>query len=102
MPTMADRLWEIGKSPPQHLTFLVFGLVALLTGVIARAINSYMLVPPVLALWFVAAVLAGIGAFFGALALFLGAYVGAGGKDESSAWRIAQLIGAVVILLFLL
>jgi hypothetical protein len=51
---------------------------------------------------FVAAVLAGVGAFFVVLALFLGAYVGAGGKDESSAWRIAQLIGAVVILLFLL
>ncbi|HLE54014.1 MAG TPA: hypothetical protein VI999_02060 [Thermoplasmata archaeon] len=102
MPTMADRLYDIGKSPPQHLTFLFFGLVALLTGVIARAINSYLLAPSSLAVWFVAAILAGIGAFFVVLALFLGAYVGAGGKDDSSAWKIAQLIGAVVVLLFLL
>ncbi len=101
MPTMAERLWEIGKSPPQHLTFLVFGLVALLTGVLTRAVNAYMITYS-LPVAFVAAVLAGVGAFFVVLALFLGAYVGAGGKDEGTAWRIAQLIGAVVILLILL
>ncbi len=102
MPTMADRLYEIGKSPTQHLTFLFFGLAALLTGVITRAINGYLLTPPSLAVWFVAAIIAGVGAFLVVLALFLGAYVGAGGKDDTSAWRIAQLIGAVVVLLFLL
>ncbi len=101
MPTMADKLYDIGKSPPQHLTFLFFGLVALLTGVIARAINSFLLSPPSLGVWFVAAILAGVGAFFVVLALFLGAYVGAG-KDDSGAWRIAQLIGAVVVLILLL
>ncbi len=102
MPTMADRLYEIGKSPPQHLMFLFYGLVALLTGVLVRAINGYVLNPPLLAVAFIAAVLAGIGAFFVASALFLGAYAGPGGKDDTGAWRIAQLIGAVIVLLFLL
>ena len=35
MAGIGEKLWDIGRSPPQHLALLVFGLVALLTGVIS-------------------------------------------------------------------
>lgn len=99
MPSMAEKLWEMGKSPPQHMMFIVFGLVSILTALLVRAVNGFLLSPTVPALFFVAAVLAGIGAFFVVLALFLGAY--AGGENGGPGFRIAQLIGAVVVLIFL-
>lgn len=101
MPTMAEKLWEIGKSPPHNLTYLVFGLIALLTAVITRSVGVYLTVVNVSAVFFVASVLGGIGAFFVTLALFLGAYAGSD-QTGTGAWRIAQLIGAVVVLFFLL
>src|SRR2546422_642165 len=38
MAGMGDRLWDIGRSPAQHMTVLVFGLLALLTGIVATSI----------------------------------------------------------------
>ncbi len=99
MPTMGDKLWEIGKSPPQNLTFLVFGLFALLAGVILRSFAAYLGASA--AVSFVAAVLGGVGAFFVAAALFLGAFAGMG-ESNGQGLRIAALIGAVVVVIILL
>ena len=62
MPTMGEKLWEIGKSPPQNLTFLVFGLFSLLAALLLRSYGSYIAAGA--AVSFVAAALGGIGAFF--------------------------------------
>lgn len=97
MPTMAERFWEMGKTPSQQIMFILFGLAALLTGAIARSLVVYL--AGGLAVGFVAAVLAGVGAFFVTLGLFVGAY---SGQENHQAWKIAQLIGAVIVLLFLL
>ncbi len=99
MPTIGDKLWEMGKAPPQNLTFLVFGLFALLAGVILRSFAVFFMATNAVA--FVAAVLGGFGAFFVALALFLGAY-GGFGESNGSGLRIAALIGAVVVVIILL
>lgn len=99
MPTMGDKLWEIGRSPPQNLTFLVFGLFALLAGVILRSFGIYL--GGTVAVLFTAAVLAGAGAFFVAVALFLGAYAGFG-ESNGGGLRIAALIGAIVVVIVLL
>src|SRR2546428_331524 len=40
MAGMGDRLWDIGRSPAQHMTVLVFGLLALLTGIVATSIPA--------------------------------------------------------------
>ena len=99
MPTMGDKLWEIGKSPPQNVTFLVFGLFALLAGVVLRSFGIYF--GGSMAVFFVAAVLAGVGAFFIAAALFLWA-AAAHGEPGAYGLRIAALIGAVVVVVILL
>ena len=99
MPTMGDKLWDIGKSPPQNLTFLVFGLFALLAGVVLRSFAIF--ITATTAVSFVAAVLGGVGAFFVAVALFLGAFAGIG-ESNGTGLRIAALIGAVVVVIILL
>lgn len=99
MPTMGDKLWEIGKSPPQNVTFLVFGLFALLAGVILRSFGAFL--GGAAAVFFAAAVLGGVGAFFLAAALFLGAFAGMG-ESNGHGLRIAALIGAVVVVVILL
>ncbi len=99
MPTMGDKLWEIGKSPPQNLTFLVFGLFSLLAGLVLRQYSAFIMAGP--ALSFVAAALAGIGAFFLATALFLAAFVGVG-ENGGPGLRIAALVLAVLVVLILL
>jgi hypothetical protein len=93
MAGVGERLWEIGKSPPHHITVLAFGLFALLTARIATAVGLGA---------FVAGILAAVGVFFVALALFLGAYTSSGDHGTGVAWRIAQLIAAVVVVLALL
>src|SRR5437016_1718687 len=35
MMGMGEKLWAMGRSPSQHMTLLVFGLLSLLTGVVA-------------------------------------------------------------------
>lgn len=99
MPTMGEKLWEIGKSPPQNLTFLVFGLFSLLAALLLRSYGSYIAAGG--AVSFVAAALGGIGAFFVVVSLFLGAFAGIG-ETSGSGLRIAALIGAVVVLVILL
>lgn len=99
MPTMGDKLWEIGKSPPQNLTFLVFGLFALLAGIILRSFATLFAGTP--AVFFTAAALGGFGAFFVAVSLFLGAFAGFG-ETNGHGIRIAALIGAVVVVVLLL
>ncbi len=99
MPTMGEKLWEIGKSPPQNLTFLVFGLFSLLAALLLRSYGNYIAAGG--AVFFVAAALGGIGAFFVVVSLFLGAFAGMG-ESNGSGLRIAALIGAVVVLVILL
>jgi len=85
---MGERLWDIGRSPAQHMTVLVFGLFALLTGIVATSIVMAALI------------LRGVGGFFVTLALFLGAYTASGESWTTTVWRIAQLLGAVLVLIF--
>ncbi len=99
MPTMGEKLWEVAKSPPQNLTFLIFGLFAVLAGFLLRTYGGFIVSTP--AISFVAAALGGIGAFFVTVSLFLGAFAGLG-DSEHVAIRIAALIGALVVLIFLL
>lgn len=99
MPTMGEKLWEIGKSPPLNLTFVVFGLFSLLAGIVLRSYGSYFAATA--AVGFVAAVLRGFGAFFIAVSLFLGAFAGFG-ETNGNGLRIAALIGAVVVIVILL
>jgi len=97
---MGERLWDMGKSPAQHLTLLVFGLVALLTGIITIATLSVAGAGAVGAIAMVAIVLIGVGGFFVTLALFLGAYAATGDSWTTTVWRIAQLLAAVLVLIF--
>lgn len=99
MPTMGEKLWEVAKSPPQNLTFLVFGLFALLAGFLMRTYAGYIV--STAAIGFVAAALGGIGAFFVAVSLFLGAFAGLGDSSHTAV-RIAALLGAIVVVVFLL
>lgn len=101
MPTMGEKLWEVAKSPPQNLSFLVFGLFALLAGFLLRTWAAYSGVAVTSAIVFAAAALGGIGAFFVAVSLFLGAFAGLGDSDHV-AMRVAALIGALIVLIFLL
>jgi hypothetical protein len=101
MASMGETLWDIGRSPPQQITVLVFGLIALLTGIVAISTLAVAgggggAAPIIMA----ATVLKGVGAFFVTLALFLGAYAASGDSWTMTVWRIAQLLGAVLILIF--
>ncbi len=101
MPTMGEKLWEVAKSPPQNLTFLVFGLFALLAGFLLRSWSAFLGASATATAVFAAAALGGIGAFFVAVSLFLGAFAGLG-DSAHVAVRIAALIGGLVVLIFLL
>src|SRR5438093_605050 len=99
MAGMGDRLWDIGRSPAQHMTVLVFGLLALLTGIVATSILAVAgggggATSIIMA----ALILRGIGGFFVTLALFLGAYAASGDSWTTTVWRIAQLLAAVLVL----
>ena len=100
MPGIGERLWDMGRSPSQHLSLLVFGLIALLTGLISTAMLAAVGGGgEVAALAMVALVLTGVGGFFVTLALFLGAYTATGDSWETTVWRIAQLLAAVLVLI---
>jgi hypothetical protein len=101
MAGFGEKLWELGRSPGQHTSLLVFGLVALLTGRLAMAMLPSVGVGSVPAMTMVALALTGIGVFFVALALFLGAYTATGDSVTTTVWRIAQLLAAVLVLVFL-
>ncbi|HKZ88868.1 MAG TPA: hypothetical protein VJ300_01280 [Thermoplasmata archaeon] len=100
MAGMGERLWEIGRSPPHHITVLAFGLVALLTGLIVA--STLVVVGPIAAFVMAATVLTGVGVFFVALALFLGSYTSSGDTVTGVVWRVAQLLAAVLVLLALI
>ena len=101
MAGFGTKLWDIGRSPEQHLGLLVFGLVALLTGLISRSMLTVVgSGSAVQAIQMAALVLVGVGGFFVTLALFLGAYTATGDSWTTTVWRIAQLLAAVLILIF--
>jgi hypothetical protein len=103
MAGFGDKLWEMGRSPGDHLSLLVVGLVSLLTGRLATAMTPFVGGGGALAaMTMLALVLSGIGVFFIALALFLGAYTASGDSWMTTVWRIAQLLGAVLVLVFLI
>src|SRR2546422_10417836 len=95
MAGMGDRLWDIGRSPAQHMTVLVFCLLALLTGIVATAIlavaggggGATSVMMTVL-------LLRGNGGFFLLLVAFLRAYGGFRDPLARRAWGIAQLLPA--------
>src|SRR2546421_284398 len=77
------------------------GLVALLTGFISRSMVAVVgTAPAIAAITLAALVLVGVGGFFVTLALFLGAYTASGESWTTTVWRIAQLLAAVLILMF--
>ncbi|MGQ0797890.1 MAG: hypothetical protein ACT4OI_08535 [Methanobacteriota archaeon] len=94
MAGMGERLWEIGKSPPHHITVLAFGLFAVLTARIATSI-------PALA-GMIATILSAVGVFFVALALFLGSYTSSSDSVTGVVWRVVQLLAAVLVFLALI
>src|SRR5256885_15961431 len=72
MPGFGEKIWDMGRSPSQHLGLLVFGLVALLTGLISRSMVAVVGSPSaVAAITLTALVLVGIGGVFLASAVFL-------------------------------
>ena len=100
MMGMGEKLWDMGRSPAQHMMLLVFGLVALLTGVVAISILAVAGAGSATAIVMAATVLIGVGGFFVTLALFLGAYAATGDSWTTTVWRIAQLLAAVLVLIF--
>jgi hypothetical protein len=100
MMGMGEKLWDMGKSPAQHMMLLVFGLLSLLTGVVTISILAVSGGAGVAAIVMAATVLIGVGGFFVTLALFLGAYASTGESWTNTVWRIAQLIAAVLVLIF--
>src|SRR5438094_8032096 len=101
MAGMGDRLWDIGRSPAQHMTVLVFGLIALLTGIVATSILAVAGggggAPSII---MAALILRGIGGFFVTLALFLGAYAASAESCTTTVWRIAQRPAPALVLIF--
>src|SRR3989304_1364594 len=80
MPGIGDRLWDMGKSPAQHISLLAFGLAAI---VVAFLVAS--LVPLVgfsAALAVASAALIALGGVFFTLALFLRAFASRGGAGS--------------------
>lgn len=103
MPGIGERLWDMGRSPPQHLSLLVFGLVALLTGLISNAMLATVGGGgEIVALAMTASVLIAVGGFFVTLALFLGAYTATGDSWTTTVWKIAQLLAAILVLIRIL
>jgi hypothetical protein len=101
MPGFGEKLWDLGKDPSQHLGVLVVGLVALLTGLISRSMVAVVGGPgAVAAVTLAAAFLIGVGGFFLTLALFIGAYTASGDSWTTTVWRVAQLLAAVLVLIF--
>lgn len=102
MAGIGEKLWEMGRSPPQHLALLVFGLIALLTGFLAVSMLTVTGTagPTANAIFMAAFTLLSVGAFFVTLALFLGAYTATGDSWTTTVWRIAQLLAAVLVLIF--
>jgi hypothetical protein len=101
MPGFGEKLWDLGKDPSQHLSLLVVGLVALLTGLISKSMVSVVGGPEsVAAVTLAGAFLLGVGGFFLTLALFVGAYTASGDSWNTTVWRIAQLLAAVLVLIF--
>jgi hypothetical protein len=101
MPSFGEKIRELGTEPSQHLGLLVVGLVILLTGLISRSLVSVMKsAESVTAFTLAAAFLVGVGGFFLTLALFIGAYTASGDSWTTTVWRIAQLLAAVLVLIF--
>src|SRR3990170_5423437 len=101
MAGIGEKLWDIGRSPPQHLSLLVFGLVALLTGLISISVLAVAGGGAAAdALVMAALVLIGGGGFFVTLAPFLGAHTATGCSWTTTVWRIAPLLAAVLVLIF--
>src|SRR2546422_11092511 len=101
MMGMGERLWEMGRSPSQHMTLLVFGLLSLLTGVVA--ISTLAVAGGgggATSIIMAATGLIGVGGFFVTLALFLGAYAATGDSWTTTVWRLAQRLAAGSLPLF--
>src|SRR2546430_6259444 len=102
MPGFGEKIWDMGRSPSQHLGLLVFGLVALLTGLISRSMVAVVGSPSaVAAITLTALVLVGIGGVFVTLAVVLRAYTANGESWTTTVWRVAPHPSPVPIPLFL-
>src|SRR5207237_541543 len=113
MLTDLSRTRVAGTEPPEAIAArenlgLVWGPLAghwgmffLLTGLISRSMLAVVgSAGGMAALSLAASFLVGVGGFFVTLALFLGAYTADGESWTTTVWRIAQLLAAVLILIF--
>src|SRR3990172_11352357 len=103
MPGIGERLWEMGKTPSEHMGLVFFGLVTLLGGVLALSLIGVAGAGSAAALILAANALLGIGGFFLTLALFLGAYASSGESVPVVVWRGGRppLPGLLPLFLFL-
>src|SRR5438876_11735138 len=100
MPGFSEKLWDMGRTPSQHMGLLVFGLVALLTGLISRSLLAVVgSAGGIAALSLAALCLVGVGGFFVTLALLLGASTAEGDSWTTTVSRIAQLLPGVPVLI---
>src|SRR5437867_12887929 len=101
MMGMGEKLWAMGRSPSQHMTLLVFGLLSLLTGVVA--ISTLAVAGGgggATSIIMAATVLIGVGGFFVTFAPLLGAYAATGDSWTTTVWPIPQLRAAGLVLTF--
>lgn len=101
MPGIGERLWDMGKSPPQNIGLLVFGLASFLVGLLAGSLISFAgTAEAVLALSAARSVLFAVGGFFVTLSLFLWTFAAEGGSVSAVVWRVALLLASVLVLIF--
>ena len=98
MPGIGERLWDMGKSPSQHIGLLAFGLAAIVVAFLVASLIPLVGFSAALAV--ASSALIALGGFFLTLALFLGAFASSGEAYGAVAWRIAQLLAAVLVLIF--
>lgn len=102
MTGIGQKLWEIGRSPPEHLSLLVAGLVALLTGLVSTSMLAVVAPGPSRdAIAMAALFLRAVGGFFVTLSFLIGAYTATGESVTVTVWRVSQLLGAILVLTLL-
>lgn len=98
MPSIGERLWEMGRSPTQFMSLLMMGFAAILIAALAASAIVVAGASPSLIMAVTA--LGAIGAFFIVVALFVGAYASSGDSVPAVVWRVAQLLVAALVLIF--
>src|SRR3989442_9150484 len=94
MMGMGEKLWEMGRSPTQHMTLLVFGLLSLLTGVVALSVLAVSGGAGAAAIVIAATALIRVRGFFLTLALFLRPHAATGDSWPTTRSPVPHLLAA--------